>query len=70
MIRTALLSVVDPFVQNLDVAVLWRLEFTVQRLINWLVTTDMAGIGTQDESNMKTECRQTTLNDTNYDYVI
>ncbi|KAF9985639.1 Ubiquitin carboxyl-terminal hydrolase 35 [Mortierella antarctica] len=37
-------SVVDPFVQNLDAAVLWRLEFTVQRLINWLVTTDMAGI--------------------------
>ncbi|KAF9962855.1 Ubiquitin carboxyl-terminal hydrolase 35 [Mortierella alpina] len=38
-------SVVDPFVQNLDVTVLWRLEFTVQRLINWLVTTDMTGIG-------------------------
>ncbi|CAO3570207.1 unnamed protein product [Mortierella alpina] len=38
-------SVVDPFVQNLDVTVLWRLEFTVQRLINWLVTTDIAGIG-------------------------
>ncbi|KAF9947795.1 Ubiquitin carboxyl-terminal hydrolase 35 [Mortierella alpina] len=48
-------SVVDPFVQNLDVAVLWRLEFTVQRLINWLVTTDMAGIGTQGESSVKTE---------------
>ncbi|KAF9277414.1 Ubiquitin carboxyl-terminal hydrolase 35 [Mortierella alpina] len=38
-------SVVDPFIQNLDVAVLWRLEFTVQRLINWLVTTDVAGLG-------------------------
>ncbi|KAF9561540.1 Ubiquitin carboxyl-terminal hydrolase 35 [Mortierella alpina] len=38
-------SVVDPFIQGLDVAVLWRLEFTVQRLINWLVTTDIAGIG-------------------------
>ncbi|KAG0201305.1 hypothetical protein BGX28_005830 [Mortierella sp. GBA30] len=37
--------VVDPFIQNLDVAVLWRLKFTVQRLINWLVTYDMTGIG-------------------------
>ncbi|KAG0289805.1 Ubiquitin carboxyl-terminal hydrolase 35, partial [Dissophora globulifera] len=36
---------VDPFIQNLDSTVLWRLKFTVQRLINWLVTIDMPGIG-------------------------
>ncbi|KAG0250548.1 Ubiquitin carboxyl-terminal hydrolase 35 [Mortierella polycephala] len=38
-------SVIDPFIQNLDSGVLWRLKFTVQRLIDWLVTTDMTGIG-------------------------
>ncbi|KAF8927050.1 hypothetical protein BGZ58_010669 [Dissophora ornata] len=38
-------SVVDPFIQNLDSTVLWRLKFTVQRLINWLVTIDIPGIG-------------------------
>ncbi|KAF8978560.1 Ubiquitin carboxyl-terminal hydrolase 35 [Entomortierella lignicola] len=37
--------VVDPFIQSLDSMVLWRLRFTVQRLINWLVTIDIPGIG-------------------------
>ncbi|GJJ78628.1 ubiquitin carboxyl-terminal hydrolase 35/38 [Entomortierella parvispora] len=38
-------SVVDPFVQNIDALHLWRLRFTVQRLIDWLVTYDLPGIG-------------------------
>ncbi|KAI7820490.1 hypothetical protein BC939DRAFT_504916 [Gamsiella multidivaricata] len=38
-------SVVDPFIQNLDSTALWRLKFTVQRLINWLVSIDLPGIG-------------------------
>ncbi|KAI1314684.1 Ubiquitin carboxyl-terminal hydrolase 35 [Mortierella claussenii] len=34
----------DYTVQNLDSTVLWRLKFTIQRLINWLVTIDLPAI--------------------------
>ncbi|ORZ01844.1 hypothetical protein BCR41DRAFT_210544 [Lobosporangium transversale] len=43
-IPEAYTSVVDPFIQGLDSSALWRLRFTVQRLINWLVTIDLPGI--------------------------
>ncbi|KAF9350406.1 Ubiquitin carboxyl-terminal hydrolase 35 [Mortierella sp. AD094] len=39
------ISVVDPFIQSLDSLVLWRARFTAQRLIDWLVTIDILGIG-------------------------
>ncbi|KAF9900052.1 Ubiquitin carboxyl-terminal hydrolase 35 [Linnemannia zychae] len=36
---------VEPYIQNMDHSVLWRLQVPIQRLIDWLVTTDMPGIG-------------------------
>ncbi|KAG0205463.1 Ubiquitin carboxyl-terminal hydrolase 35 [Mortierella sp. NVP41] len=38
-------SYVEPFIQGMDSSALWRLELPIQRLIDWLVTTDMPGIG-------------------------
>ncbi|KAG0303106.1 Ubiquitin carboxyl-terminal hydrolase 35 [Linnemannia gamsii] len=36
---------VEPFIQGLDRSALWRLQVPIQRLIDWLVTTDMPGTG-------------------------
>ncbi|KAK3806869.1 MAG: hypothetical protein J3R72DRAFT_104123 [Linnemannia gamsii] len=38
-------SYVEPFIQGMDRSALWRLQLPVQRLIDWLVTMDMPGIG-------------------------
>ncbi|KAF9921594.1 Ubiquitin carboxyl-terminal hydrolase 35 [Linnemannia zychae] len=38
-------SYVDPFIQGVDRSLLWKLQLPVQRLIDWLVTTDIPGIG-------------------------
>ncbi|KAG0273405.1 Ubiquitin carboxyl-terminal hydrolase 35 [Linnemannia exigua] len=38
-------SYVEPFIQGMDRSALWRLQLPVQRLIDWLVTKDMPGIG-------------------------
>ncbi|KAF9121606.1 Ubiquitin carboxyl-terminal hydrolase 35 [Mortierella sp. 14UC] len=38
-------SYVEPYIQSMDRSVLWRLQVPIQRLIDWLVTTDMPGIG-------------------------
>ncbi|KAF9542414.1 Ubiquitin carboxyl-terminal hydrolase 35 [Mortierella hygrophila] len=38
-------SYVEPFIQGMDRSALWRLQLPIQRLIDWLVTTDMPGTG-------------------------
>ncbi|KAG0285295.1 Ubiquitin carboxyl-terminal hydrolase 35 [Linnemannia gamsii] len=38
-------SYAEPFIQGMDRSALWRLQLPIQRLIDWLVTTDMPGTG-------------------------